>query len=78
MYYRYKETARVNVYTDAEWLSCYSFGYGLSYTTFNTSGFKVWSHSGNDPFGVGDTIFFEVEVGNTGEVEGVMCCRFIY
>ena len=69
-YYWYKETARVNSYLDEEWLPCYSFGYGLSYTTFSTSKFRAWSSRENETFGAGDTIFFEVEVANTGDVEG--------
>ncbi|PMD28971.1 glycoside hydrolase family 3 protein, partial [Hyaloscypha variabilis F] len=70
VYYWYKKTARVNSYLDEEWLPCYSFGYGLSYTTFTTGEFRAWSGSGNETFGVGDTIFFEVEVTNTGDIEG--------
>jgi hypothetical protein len=70
VYYWYKKTARVNSYLDEEWLPCYSFGYGLSYTTFTTGEFRAWSRSGNETFGVGDTIFFEVEVTNTGDIEG--------
>ncbi|KAE9367177.1 glycoside hydrolase family 3 protein [Stipitochalara longipes BDJ] len=69
-YYWYKETARVNVYLDEEWLPCYTFGYGLSYTTFTTSEFRAWSSSGNETFGVGDAIIFEAEVTNTGYLEG--------
>ena len=69
-YYWHKETARVNSYLDEEWLPCYSFGYGLSYTTFSTSEFRAWGSSGNGTFGTGDTIVFEIEVANTGDVEG--------
>lgn len=69
-HYWYKETARANVYLDEEWQPCYSFVYGLSYTTFTTSGFRAWSSGGNETFGVGDVIFFEVEVENMGDVEG--------
>jgi hypothetical protein len=69
-HYWYKETARANVYLDEEWQPCYSFGYGLSYTTFTTSGFRAWSSGRNETFGVGDVIFFEVEVENMGDVEG--------
>ena len=60
----------MNYYLDEEWLPCYSFGYGLSYTTFTTSEFRAWSSSSNETFGVGNTIYFEVEVKNTGDVEG--------
>ncbi|KAE8443991.1 hypothetical protein EG329_001120 [Mollisiaceae sp. DMI_Dod_QoI] len=70
VFYHYKQTARANVYTDADWTPCYSFGYGLSYTTFSSSNFKVWSSSEYETFTDGDTISFEVEIKNEGEREG--------
>jgi hypothetical protein len=70
VYYHYKTTARANIYTDADWTPCYSFGYGLSYTTFATSSFTAHSSDSGTTFKAGDTITFTVEITNTGEVAG--------
>ena len=70
VFYHYKDTARYRSYVDLPWAPTYSFGYGLSYTTFSRSGLSVRSSSGNETFRGGDTIFFTVGVRNTGVVEG--------
>lgn len=70
VFYNYKDTARYRVYADLPWAPSYSFGYGLSYTSFETSGFTAMSTSGAETFKAGDTITFSLEVKNTGEMEG--------
>ncbi|KAJ7466808.1 glycoside hydrolase family 3 protein [Mycena galericulata] len=69
VYYNYKETSHVNNFTDEDIGSypIYSFGYGLSYTTFE---YKNFNSGGISSFSSGDTIPFEVTVTNTGDVAG--------
>ncbi|RDW61408.1 glycoside hydrolase family 3 protein [Coleophoma crateriformis] len=70
VFYNYKPTARFRVYTDEPWAPVYSFGYGLSYTTFRTSALSISSSSDTTTFSDGDTLFFSVDVTNTGELAG--------
>jgi hypothetical protein len=70
VFYHYKTTARANIYTDADWSPCYSFGYGLSYTKFSTSSFSASSSSSESNFTSGDTIVFTVDVKNIGDRAG--------
>ncbi|KAJ7624880.1 glycoside hydrolase family 3 protein [Roridomyces roridus] len=69
VYYNYKATSHVNNFTDEDIGSypIYSFGYGLSYTTFTHSNFNTRSVS---QFSSGSTIPFEVTITNTGSVSG--------
>ncbi|KAJ6564983.1 glycoside hydrolase family 3 protein [Mycena vulgaris] len=69
VYYNYKESSHVNNFTDEDIGSypVYSFGYGLSYTTFSQENFNA---RGIKTFSKGDTIPFEVSVKNTGPVAG--------
>lgn len=85
VYYNYKSTARRIKYLDADSEPSYSFGYGLSYTTFEVSGFEATSgpaitkattikykenrNEGNS-FKAGDTLTFSVIVKNNGTVAG--------
>lgn len=48
----------------------YSFGYGLSYTTFESKAFTAFSSSSTSTFGEADTITFTVTIKNTGSVAG--------
>lgn len=66
VFYWYKDTARYRVYVDEEWMPSYSFGYGLSYTTFTTSSFNA----GPLTFKSGDTITFSVDITNSGDMRG--------
>lgn len=70
VFYGYKDTARFREYVDHEWMPTYSFGYGLSYTTFSASFFSAKSSSGASIFKSGDTITFSLNVENTGDREG--------
>ncbi|KAJ7487969.1 glycoside hydrolase family 3 protein [Mycena latifolia] len=69
VYYNYKATSHVNNFTDEDIGSypVYSFGYGLSYTTFDHESFNA---RGRKTFSKGDTLTFEVTVKNTGPVAG--------
>ncbi|KAF7300506.1 Glycoside hydrolase family 3 protein [Mycena chlorophos] len=69
VYYNYKQTAHSNNYTDenAGSYPTYSFGYGLSYTTFSHSSFGT---QGQKTFGAGSTITFSTTITNTGSVAG--------
>lgn len=71
--YDYKVSEHVNTMAglynydaniDVQWM----FGTGLSYTTFEYSGFK--RVNGGDSFASGDMLDFEVTVKNTGSVAG--------
>ncbi|KAF2733332.1 glycoside hydrolase family 3 protein [Polyplosphaeria fusca] len=70
VYYNYKQTARKKWYVDIESLPQYPFGYGLSYTTFNVSGFRGSTLIGKENFTSTDTLVFEADVANTGSVPG--------
>ncbi len=45
----------------------YTFGYGLSYTTFDIKNAKT---DKNDPYLINETIYISVDVENTGNVDG--------
>ncbi|KAI0142286.1 glycoside hydrolase family 3 protein [Hypoxylon sp. NC0597] len=71
VYYNYKPTAHLTKYLDIDSSPAYWFGYGLSYTNFEVSGFEA---STNDTrsldFRDGDTITFSVAIKNSGTVAG--------
>ncbi|KAJ7115141.1 glycoside hydrolase family 3 protein [Mycena crocata] len=69
VYYNYKATSHVNNFTDEDIGSypTYSFGYGLSYTTFAQKNFNA---RGMKTFSKGAIIPFEVTVKNTGHFAG--------
>ncbi|KAJ7286480.1 glycoside hydrolase family 3 protein [Mycena rebaudengoi] len=69
-YYNYKFTAHAKNYTDIESFPSYSFGYGKSYSTFQTSGFNASSTGGAHTFSKGETINFQVTVTNVGPMAG--------
>ncbi|KAJ4346388.1 uncharacterized protein N0V89_010317 [Didymosphaeria variabile] len=71
VYYNYKQTAKKKWYTDIESLPYYPFGHGLSYTTFNISNYRGATSAGSTSnFTAGDTLVFEADVTNTGDVVG--------
>ncbi|KAJ7096569.1 glycoside hydrolase family 3 protein [Mycena belliarum] len=69
VYYNYKRTSHANNFTDQDIGSypIYSFGYGLSYTTFAHKNFNA---KGAKTFSMGDILTFEVTIRNTGLVAG--------
>ncbi|KAJ6484497.1 glycoside hydrolase family 3 protein [Mycena vitilis] len=71
VYYNYKASSHVNNFTDEGIGSypIYSFGYGLSYTTFSHQNFRA-NALAQKTFSKGDTITFQVTIKNTGRVAG--------
>jgi hypothetical protein len=72
VFYSYKPTARFRYYADSPGNHpIYSFGYGLSYSTFSTRSFKAVSFSSaSSTFSDGDTIIFTVDVINNSTIAG--------
>lgn len=81
IYYNYKSLGRKIKYLDVDSQPSYAFGYGISYTTFEVSGFSASSAlttgSGDAAGGEGDTTFtsgdiitFSTTVRNNGTVDG--------
>ncbi|KAG7439704.1 glycoside hydrolase family 3 protein [Guyanagaster necrorhizus] len=70
VYYNYKFTDHAINYTDLYSFPTYSFGYGLSYTTFSVQNFNSTSTGGVRTFAPGETITFRVEVTNEGNIAG--------
>ncbi|KAG6357705.1 hypothetical protein INS49_013584 [Diaporthe citri] len=77
--YNYKSLGRKIKYLDLDSQPAYPFGYGLSYTDFQISGFEASSGpaasravgaSSQNTFTSGDTISFSVSVRNNGTVDG--------
>lgn len=76
--YNYKNLGRKIKYLDVDSQPCYSFGYGLSYTTFEISDFAASSAPANasktvsvqQTFTAGDIITFSATVRNSGIVDG--------
>ncbi|KAH8675919.1 glycoside hydrolase family 3 protein [Xylariales sp. PMI_506] len=66
VYYNYKPLARKIKYLDVDSTPAYPFGYGLSYTTFEISGFKA----SKETFDRGDIIEFSAVVKNIGAMAG--------
>ncbi|KAK0479462.1 glycoside hydrolase family 3 protein [Armillaria luteobubalina] len=70
VYYNYKFTDHARNYTDLISFPTYSFGYGLSYTTFSVQNFNATSSNGVKTFTSGETITFRVKVTNEGNLAG--------
>ncbi|KAL7623738.1 hypothetical protein AAE478_005291 [Parahypoxylon ruwenzoriense] len=71
VYYNYKASAHRNKYLDTDSSPAYWFGYGLSYATFEASGFTASTiGTGSKDFKAGDTIQFSVSVKNSGAMDG--------
>ncbi|KAI1084783.1 glycoside hydrolase family 3 protein [Whalleya microplaca] len=71
VYYNYKASAHVRDFLDIESSPAYWFGYGMSYTTFEVSGFEASAGNLDAPsFTAGDTIRFSVAVRNNGTMAG--------
>ncbi|KAI1460966.1 glycoside hydrolase family 3 protein [Annulohypoxylon moriforme] len=71
VYYNYKPTAHLVKYLDTESSPAYWFGYGLSYSTFEISGFEASINGAQAAeFKAGDTITFSATVRNSGAVYG--------
>ncbi|KAI1099634.1 glycoside hydrolase family 3 protein [Jackrogersella minutella] len=71
VYYNYKPTAHLTKYLDMDSSPAYWFGYGLSYTAFEVSGFEAGvNNTGSMTFEARDTITFSIAVKNSGIVSG--------
>lgn len=70
VFYNYKGQAHARDYVDINPYPTYSFGYGLSYTTFSATNFVGFSSDGSQTFTAGETITFTTNVTNTGSLEG--------
>lgn len=76
--YNYKSLGRKIKYLDVDDQPCYSFGYGLSYTTFEVSDFAASSAPANasgtassqTTFTAGDIITFSTSMRNNGTMDG--------
>ena len=70
--YNYKQSAHVVDYVDIDSYSAYSFGYGLSYSTFSRFGFSASSSRADlaTAFTANDTITFRLTVQNAGPLPG--------
>jgi beta-glucosidase len=65
-YYNVLPTGRARNIYDSDPEPLYPFGYGLSYTTFELSGFKLTA----DEMTQNDTVYAVVTVKNTGKMQG--------
>lgn len=63
LYYNFKTSGRRYEYSDMEFYPLYSFGYGLSYTSFEYSGLKVEEKENGN-------VAVQVTVKNVGQREG--------
>ncbi|KAL5452327.1 hypothetical protein PMIN07_002777 [Paraphaeosphaeria minitans] len=71
VFYNYKQTAKKKWYADMESLPYYPFGYGLSYSAFAVSKYRGRTARGSSAnFTATDTLVFEADVANTGDVAG--------
>ncbi|MED4130151.1 glycoside hydrolase family 3 N-terminal domain-containing protein [Shouchella miscanthi] len=71
IYYNYKDQGRAPTYLDMEATPLFSFGYGLSYTTFVLQQIRVQNPSISlARLREGEMISIQVDVVNTGLVEG--------
>lgn len=72
MFYNYKGSTHLAAYVDKDVSPAYSFGHGLSYTTFDTQDFMALSLPDNSTttFGADSTIAFTVSVTNNGIMAG--------
>ncbi|EON97153.1 putative glycoside hydrolase family 3 protein [Phaeoacremonium minimum UCRPA7] len=71
VYYNYKSFAHKKDYLDTDSSPAYWFGWGLSYTTFDVSGFSATiSGRVQSDFTSGDIITFAANVKNNGTIDG--------
>ncbi|MFD1173432.1 glycoside hydrolase family 3 N-terminal domain-containing protein [Oceanobacillus picturae] len=71
VYYNHKDMGRLLPYRNMEATPLFSFGYGLSYTTFNMSACQLSRDSISlNELNEGATVTLEVTIENTGAVDG--------